>query len=34
VSSLPRGQAVYARLWTKVGGVWRYSDTTFSVPSF
>ena len=33
VSSLPPGQPLYARLWTKVGGVWRYSDTTFSVRS-
>jgi hypothetical protein len=34
LSSLPHGQPLYARLWTKVGGVWRYSDTTFSVRSF
>ena len=34
VSSLPHGQPLYARLWTKVGGAWRYADTTFSVRSF
>jgi hypothetical protein len=34
VSSLPHGQPVYARLWTKVGGAWRYADTTFSVRSY
>jgi hypothetical protein len=27
---LPAGQTVYARLWTKVGGVWRHVDSTFS----
>jgi len=29
-AGLPAGQTVYARMWTKVGGVWRYSDSTFS----
>jgi hypothetical protein len=29
LSRLPRGQAVYARVWTKVGGVWRFSDSSF-----
>ncbi len=29
-STLPSGMALYARLWTKVGNVWRYSDSTFS----
>src|SRR5207245_111092 len=27
---LPAGQTVYARMWTKVGGVWRYTDSRFS----
>jgi putative hemolysin len=31
VVSLPAGQTIYARLWTKVGGLWRYSDSSFSV---
>jgi hypothetical protein len=30
VSNVPANQVVYVRLWTKVGGVWRYNDTTFS----
>ena len=30
VSGLPAGQTLYARLWTKVGGVWRYVDSLFS----
>ena len=28
-SSVPADQILYVRLWTKVGGVWRYVDTTF-----
>src|SRR5262245_7004478 len=31
VAQLPAGQTVYARMWTKVGGVWRYTDSTFTV---
>ena len=27
---LPAGQTVYARMWTKVGGLWRYTDSSFS----
>jgi hypothetical protein len=27
---LPSGQTLYARLWTKYGGVWRYVDSTFT----
>lgn len=30
-STLPAGQAVFARLWTKTAGVWRYTDSSFSV---
>jgi Lectin C-type domain len=30
-SNLPVGQTVYARIWTKVAGIWRYRDSTFSV---
>ena len=30
-AQLPAGQTVYARLWTKAGGVWRYTDSTFTV---
>jgi hypothetical protein len=33
-AQLPAGQTVYARLWTKVGGVWRYRDSTFTVGLF
>ncbi len=29
-AQLPAGQTVYARMWTKVGGVWRYTDSSFS----
>ena len=29
-SSLPANQTVYARIWMKVGGVWRYTDSSFS----
>jgi hypothetical protein len=28
--SLPAGQTVFVRLWTEVGGIWRYTDTTFT----
>jgi hypothetical protein len=28
--NLPSGQTLYARLWTRVGGVWRYADSTFT----
>jgi hypothetical protein len=35
---LPAGSTLYARLWTKVGGAWRYRDSTFTasplVPQF
>jgi hypothetical protein len=31
ITSLPAGQIVYARLWTKLAGVWRYTYTMFSV---
>src|SRR5206468_4462903 len=27
---LPAGQPLYARLWTKKAGVWRYTDITFT----
>jgi hypothetical protein len=30
-STLPIGRTVYARVSTMVGGVWRYSESTFSV---
>jgi uncharacterized repeat protein (TIGR03803 family) len=30
-NTLPAGQTLYARLWTKVGGIWRYVDTTFTL---
>jgi hypothetical protein len=29
--TLPANVTLYARLWTKLGGVWRYVDITFSV---
>jgi len=29
-SHLPVGRLLYARLWTAVGGVWRYVDSTFA----
>ena len=29
--ALPAGQTVYARMWTKVRGLWRYTDSTFTV---
>jgi hypothetical protein len=28
--SIPLGQRLYARLWTKAADIWRYSDTTFT----
>ena len=28
--NLPAYQTLYARVWTKYGGVWRYTDSTFS----
>src|SRR5262249_29644033 len=27
---LPAGQTIYARMWTKAGGVWQYTDSSFS----
>jgi hypothetical protein len=27
---MPAGQVIYARLWTQVGGVWRYTDSSFT----
>ena len=30
-AGLPMGQTLYARVWAKVDGVWRYTDSTFSV---
>jgi hypothetical protein len=32
-ASLPANVTLYARIWTKVGGVWRYVDSTFSAAS-
>ena len=29
-TALPANQTLYARLWTKAGGIWRYRDSTFS----
>jgi hypothetical protein len=29
-SNLPAAQTLHARMWTKIGGIWRSSDTTFS----
>lgn len=29
-TNVPTGQTLFARIWTKAGGVWRYSDSTFS----
>jgi len=38
ISYIPAGQTLYARLWTAVGGIWRFKDSTFSaapmVPTF
>lgn len=33
VPPLPSAAALYARLWTLVGGVWRFSDAVFSTRS-
>jgi hypothetical protein len=30
LAAVPPNQTVYARMWTKVGTVWRYIDSTFS----
>src|SRR5207249_3524833 len=30
LGTIPAGQTLYIRLFTKVGGVWRYKDSTFS----
>jgi len=30
-SGLPAGQTLYARIWAQVGGLWRYTDSTFKV---
>ena len=32
-TGLPGGQTVFARLWTEVGGIWRYVDSTFGAVS-
>src|SRR5204863_10142551 len=32
-SGLPGSQTVFARLWTKVGGVWRFTDSSFTTAS-
>jgi hypothetical protein len=29
-TDLPLGQILYARLWTRVGGAWRYTDSSFT----
>jgi hypothetical protein len=29
VAAVPSATTLYARMWTKIGGVWRYQDTTF-----
>ena len=29
-TALPVNQTLYARLWTKVANVWRFTDTTFT----
>jgi hypothetical protein len=31
--ALPAGQLLYARLWTKKGGIWRYTDVSFTAAS-
>ena len=33
MSNLPKGQLLFARLWIKHGGVWRYSDSSFASPA-
>src|SRR5712691_4066549 len=30
-TGLPTSQTLYARIWVQVGGVWRSTDSTFSV---
>ena len=30
---LPANQTLYARMWTEVGGVWRFNDSTFTAAS-
>lgn len=30
IETLPAGRRVYARLWTRIAGVWSYSDSTFT----
>ena len=30
VSDLPRGSTLYVRLWTRLDGIWRFRDSTFS----
>src|SRR6185436_10076405 len=32
-SSVPGNLTLYARMWTKVGGVWRFVDSTFTTTS-
>ena len=29
-AKLPANQRVFARIWTKVAGIWHYADSTFS----
>ncbi len=31
--SVPEGRVLYARIWTKMGGVWRYSEISFTAAS-
>jgi len=33
-AGLPSGRTLYVRLWTKVAGIWRYTDATFSAGVF
>jgi hypothetical protein len=28
--AVPTGQTLFARIWTKTGGIWRYTDSSFS----
>jgi len=30
VTNLPSGLTVYVRLWTRLGGIWRFTDSTFT----
>src|SRR5436190_468206 len=32
-AGLPSGQTLYARVWAEVGGIWRYTDSTFTAAS-